>query len=75
MFWFFGRPASLYGQVQKNSDLEIETDDNVDVIVNYSDGKRITIHLDLYGRPHEKFIRFIGDKELFSGRPTQIESV
>lgn len=62
MFWFFGRPASLYGQVQKNSDLEIETDDNVDVIVNYSDGKRITIHLDLYGRPHEKFIRFIGDK-------------
>jgi predicted dehydrogenase len=62
MLWFFGRPKSLYGQVEKTSDLEIETDDNVDVVVNYQDGKRVTIHLDLYGRPHEKFIRFIGDK-------------
>ncbi|MDZ7696609.1 MAG: Gfo/Idh/MocA family oxidoreductase [Deltaproteobacteria bacterium] len=62
MLWFFGRPESLYGQVERNSGLEIATDDNVDLIVNYADGKRITIHLDLYGRPHEKFIRFIGDK-------------
>jgi predicted dehydrogenase len=62
MLWLFGRPESLYGQLEKNSGLEIETDDNVDVIVNYPDGKRVTIHLDLYGRPHEKFIRFVGDQ-------------
>lgn len=74
MLWFFGKPESLFGQVEKNSDLEIETDDNVDVIVNYQDGKRVTIHLDLYGRPHEKFIRFIGDKGtiFWSAAPNQL---
>lgn len=74
MLWFFGKPQSLFGQVEKNSDLEIETDDNVDVMVNYPDGKRVTIHLDLYGRPHEKFIRFIGDKGtiLWSADPNRI---
>lgn len=62
MLWLFGQPQSLYGQVEKNTGLEIETDDNVDVILNYPNGLRITMHLDLYGRPHEKFIRFIGDQ-------------
>lgn len=61
MLWFFGEPKSLYGKVSKLSNLEIETDDNVDVICNY-EGFDITIHLDLFGRPHEKFIRFIGEK-------------
>lgn len=62
MLCYFGKPESVYGQVEKISDLEIETDDNVDIIAKYSDGKRVTIHLDLYGRPHEKFIRFVGNK-------------
>ncbi len=74
MLWFFGKPLSLYGQVEKNSNLEIETDDNVDVILNYPDGLRITLHLDLFGRPHEKFIRFIGDKGtmVWSAEPNRI---
>lgn len=76
MLWFFGKPASLYGQVEKNSNLEIESDDNVDVVVNYSDGKRITVHLDLYGRPHEKFIRIIGEKGTihWSANPNRVST-
>lgn len=62
MLWFFGRPRSLYGQVEQNSTLEIETDDNVDILVNYANGLRVAIHLDLYGRPHEKSIRFSGEE-------------
>lgn len=61
MLWFFGKPESVFAQVEKNSVLEISSDDNVDAIINYNNGLRITLHLDLYGRPHEKFIRFIGE--------------
>lgn len=56
MLWFFGMPAEVYAQVEKLSDLEIETDDNVDALLRYDSGLRVAIHLDLYGRPHEKYI-------------------
>lgn len=74
MLWLFGKPQALFGQIEKNSSLDIETDDNVDVIINYNDGKRVTIHLDLYGRPHEKFIRFVGESGtiLWSANPNRI---
>lgn len=74
MLWLFGMPAGLYGHVEKNSGLEIETDDNVDVLVDYPDGKRATLHLDLYGRPHEKYIRFIGEEGtlLWTAEPNRI---
>ncbi len=60
MLWFFGLPAEVSGRVEKISDLDIDTDDNVDLFFTYPDGKRIGMHLDIYGRPHEKFIRFVG---------------
>jgi len=61
MIWFFGMPEKIVGSVEKISDLEIETDDNVDVIAFYPDGMRVKLHLDLYGRPHEKSIQFVGE--------------
>jgi predicted dehydrogenase len=62
MFWFLGKPAQVTAQIDKISDLKIETDDNVDMIIRYDNGPRVTMHLNLYGRPHEKYIRFIGEK-------------
>ena len=35
---------------------------NVDIVIKYENGLRATIHLDLYGRPHEKYISVTGDK-------------
>jgi predicted dehydrogenase len=61
MLWFLGNPDSLLAKVDRISDLEIDTDDNVDMIITYKDGLYVTIHLDIYGRPHEKYIRFIGE--------------
>lgn len=61
MLWFFGMPESLYSRVEKLSNLEIETDDNVDILFVYKSGLRVSIHLDLYGRPHEKYILVTGD--------------
>jgi predicted dehydrogenase len=61
MGWLFGKPQQLIGRVEKISDLEIDADDNVDVLASFANGLRVSLHLDLYGRPHEKFIRFIGE--------------
>ena len=62
MVWLFGFPEKVFARIGKISDLEIETDDCVDMAVEYADGLRVTIHLDLFGRPHEKSIRFSGEK-------------
>ncbi len=61
MYWFFGMPESITARVEKLSTLEITSDDNVDIIATYPDNLRVTIHLDLYGRPHEKYIRASGE--------------
>ena len=62
MLWFFGMPEQIYGCSEKLSALEIDTDDNVDLIARYPDGLRVSIHLDLYGRPHKKYITVAGEK-------------
>lgn len=72
MLWFFGMPHKLFAQVEKISDLDIDTDDNVDMLVYYSDNMRVSIHLDLYGRPHEKSIQFIGDEGTLIWEPNRI---
>ena len=61
MVWFFGMPEKVTAKIDKLSDLEIDTDDNVDIIFEYSDGLRVFIHLDLFGRPHEKYIKISGE--------------
>ena len=61
MLWFFGKPASVWSRVEKLSGLEIDTDDNVDIIAVYDSGLRVYIHLDLFGRPHEKYISVAGE--------------
>jgi predicted dehydrogenase len=74
MVWLFGKPQQLIGRVEKISDLEIDADDNVDVLAIFPTGLRVSLHLDLYGRPHEKFIRFIGEKGtlMWSADPNRI---
>jgi len=75
MIWFFGIPEKILGKVEKISNLEIETDDNVEVIAFYPNGLRVIIHLDLYGRPHEKSIRFVGEDGtlVWSAEPNRIK--
>jgi len=74
MLWFFGLPKSVVGAAEKISNLEIETDDNVDFLASYEDGKRVYVHLDLFGRPHERFIRFVGEEGtiFWSSEPNEI---
>ncbi len=62
MLWFFGMPEAISGRVEHLSSLEITTDDNVDVLAIYPNDFRVTIHLDLYGRPHEKSLTVVGEQ-------------
>ncbi len=62
MIWILGgSPVELMGRVEKISSLQINSDDNVDIFAKYQDNIRVTLHLDLFGRPHEKSIKFIGE--------------
>jgi len=72
--WLFGLPAALSARVEKLSDLAIDSDDNVDMLMVYPDNLRINVHLDIYGRPHEKFIRFVGEGGtlLWSADPNRV---
>lgn len=74
MLWFFGMPRTVMARIDQISDLEIDTDDNVDMIVEYDRNMRVTMHLDLFGRPHEKYIRFVGEKGtiLWTMDPNQV---
>src|SRR5262245_21394417 len=74
MLWLAGKPDWVMGDVNRVSKLEIETDDNVDVLAGFADGTRVTLHLDLYGRPHEKSIRFQGEDGtlIWSDDPSRI---
>jgi predicted dehydrogenase len=73
MLWFFGIPEKLFAKIDKISDLEIETDDNVDMLVLYDSGMRVSLHLDLYARPHEKSIQFVGEDGTLIWEPNSIK--
>ncbi len=66
ILWYFGLPTDVYAQVEHLSELEIDTDDNVDALLRYESGLRVSIHLDLYGRPHAKSIDITGEKGTLS---------
>ncbi|HSK19856.1 MAG TPA: Gfo/Idh/MocA family oxidoreductase [Longimicrobiales bacterium] len=74
MLWIFGEPSSVWGHMSRLSSLEIETDDNVDAVMRYGAGPTVSIHLDLFGRPHEKHIVAVGETGTlhWSFEPNQI---
>ena len=62
MLWFFGMPERVFARIEQISDLQIDTDDCVDIVAAYADRLRVTIHLDLFGRPHDKQIVVTGEQ-------------
>jgi predicted dehydrogenase len=60
--WLLGAPVSVLADVDRISDLEIDTDDNVDLLLRHVGGARSLLHLDLHGRPHERSLTIVGSE-------------
>ena len=58
--WLFGMPQSVFATIDRLSDLEIDADDNVDLLLDYGPIPRVWLHLDLHGRPHERSLTISG---------------
>lgn len=61
MIWLFGMPHTVFGVTKKLSNLEISSDDLVELIAFYHKNLIVSVHLDIFGRPHEKSIQIYGD--------------
>jgi predicted dehydrogenase len=62
MLWLFGEPREIAAQIERISDLPIDSDDHVEIQATYASGLRARIHLDLYTRPTKRSIAIYGDK-------------
>ena len=58
--WLLGEPTDVTADVARISDLEIDTDDNVDLLLRWPSGTRAWLHLDVHGRPHERSVTVAG---------------
>lgn len=58
--WMLGMPADVSASIATISDLEIDSDDNVDMLLRYDDGTHVVLHLDIHGRPHERSLTISG---------------
>lgn len=62
MFWIFGPPDEIAADIERISNLPIDSDDHVELNAYYAHGPRVRIHLDLYTRPTERSIAVFGDR-------------
>ena len=61
VLWCFGMPQRVFASVERLSALEINTDDCVDAWLAYEGGLRVWLHLNLFGRPHERSLTVTGE--------------
>jgi predicted dehydrogenase len=61
LYWLFGMPDSVYAVAGKYSDLDIDVEDLVEIIMTYDNPRRIvTVHLDFIQRTPIRKCNFIG---------------
>ena len=60
--WFFGLPSQLMAMKSRVSDLEMDVEDSVEIIVNYPDTKMGSIHLNMVSRVPYRRIRLETDQ-------------
>ncbi len=58
--WCFGPVSEVFGYNGRVSGLEVETDDLAEIQVRFSSGLVGTIHQDMFGRQHSKYMEVKG---------------
>jgi predicted dehydrogenase len=72
MLMWFGEPERLIGKLSHISDLDITTNDCLDLFCQYR-GFDVIHHYDLYRRPHERSIKIYGEKGSVYWTPNKTE--
>jgi predicted dehydrogenase len=60
--WLFGEIEEIFCVNEKLSSLEITTDDLAEMIVKFKSGAVGSLHMDIFGRAHQKGMTVIGDE-------------
>lgn len=60
--WFFGDASRIFSLIGRRSDLEIETEDNAEILLEFKGGTWCQIHLDYLQRPPERLFRLVGTR-------------
>ncbi len=58
--WFVGESTSVQSLTNSFSDLELETEHGVDILINGKSGATVNLHLDFYQRPPARTSEFVG---------------
>jgi predicted dehydrogenase len=59
---FLGEIRGLYGISTRQSDLDIETDDFGEVVLDMASGVRVSLHIDLFSQPPRRHYHVMGSK-------------
>lgn len=57
---FLGEIRGLYAISTRQSDLEIETDDFGEVVIEMKSGARVSLHMDLFSQPRREYYHVMG---------------
>lgn len=60
-FWIFGQPKHAFGKVMRTGQLEIETEDNADFILNLEKCPIVSMHLDYLNPVYTRHCSIIGE--------------
>ena len=60
--WFFGSVAKVVSMYDKLSNLKIETEDTADILLRFTKGPLVNIHLDYLQRVYSKSCKIVGEK-------------
>lgn len=62
MLWIFGMPDRIFARTGQIASTEKDAADVVDIVATYADQVVVTVHMDLFGRPHEQHIVVTGEE-------------
>lgn len=76
--WLFGKPQNVYASGGHLSDLEMNVEDTVDIILSCTNSSRefpVHVHLDFLQKPARRYIHIVGEKGsiLFNYVTSQLE--
>jgi len=60
--WLFGKVNKVVGMTNYNSNLEIDTEHAIDILISFESGITGNIHLDYFQKPPKRSIEIVGSK-------------